>query len=375
MSEFNTAIIWDPQLENNEYPAEALAPPNHSLMAKYLTPEIWAKYKDEKTATAGWTMAKAVNTGCVNKDSLVGCHAGDIESYTVFKDFFDPVIETYHGLQGKEIKQVTDLDPTKLVGDIEDKSNIKSTRIRTARNLFGFPLNPGGTKETRLEIESLMRKVFDTLEGDLQGTYYSLESLTDEERAKLVADHFLFKPGDRFQTASGYHAHWPAGRGIFHNDDKTFLVWLNEGDHIRIISMEKGGDVTSVFSRLCRAVKAIESGIKQITGQPEAFLHDDRLGQITCCPSNLGTGLRGGVHIVLPTLFKTKGLKELDKLARELGCQIRGTHGEHTEIVDTCDISNFHRLGYPEYALVQNMINTVNYMNNLEKEAKKQESA
>ena len=368
-SEPNTEVIWDPQVAKNEYPTEALKPPNNSLMAKYLTKELWDKYKDVKSPTAGWTIAKAVNTGCVNKDSLVGCHAGDIESYTIFKDFFDPVIEDYHSLKGKGLQQVTDLDPSKLVGDIEDKSNIKSTRIRTARNLFGFPLNPGGTKETRLQIQELMKKVFNTLEGDLKGTYYSLESLTNEERAKLVADHFLFKPGDKFQTASGYHAYWPAGRGIFHNDSKTFLVWLNEGDHIRIISMEQGGDVKSVFSRLCRAVKAIEEGIKKITGNSEAFLHDSRLGQITCCPSNLGTGLRGGVHIVLPKLFKTKGLKELDKLARELGCQIRGTHGEHTEIVDTCDISNFHRLGYPEYKLVQNMINTVNHMNKLEKQS------
>ena len=34
-----------------------------------------------------------------------------------------------------------------------------------------------------------------------------------------------------------------AGRGIFHNAEKTFLVWVNEEDQLRIISMQKGGDV------------------------------------------------------------------------------------------------------------------------------------
>lgn len=33
------------------------------------------------------------------------------------------------------------------------------------------------------------------------------------------------------------------GRGIFHNKDKTFLVWCNEEDHLRIISMQNGGNV------------------------------------------------------------------------------------------------------------------------------------
>ena len=63
------------------------------------------------------------------------------------------------------------------------------------------------------------------------------------------------------QAASGYHEHWPHGRGVFLSDDKNFVMWINEGDHIRIISMEKGGDVKSVFDRLSRAVTAIETAL------------------------------------------------------------------------------------------------------------------
>jgi len=36
--------------------------------------------------------------------------------------------------------------------------------------------------------------------------------------------------GDRFLEACGLTRHWPSGRGIFHNDKKTFLVWVNEED-------------------------------------------------------------------------------------------------------------------------------------------------
>jgi creatine kinase len=37
-----------------------------------------------------------------------------------------------------------------------------------------------------------------TFEGDLAGKYYALSSLSEEERKQLIADHFLFKEGDRF---------------------------------------------------------------------------------------------------------------------------------------------------------------------------------
>jgi len=359
-------VIMDENLAKGEYPN--FNEGHKSFMRKYLTPEVWAKLKDVKTAS-GWTIMRAVNSGCVNPDSLVGCHAGDIESYSVFGDLFDPVIEEYHRGYSKDKKHVTDMDPAKLQGDINQKEAIVSTRIRVARNLFGFPLNPSSTKEQRLEIEVMMQKVFDTLEGDLAGTYYSLATTSDEQKKELVADHFLFKPGDRFQAASGYHSYWPAGRGIFHNKDKTFLLWINEGDHIRIISMEKGGDVKGVFSRLSRGVAAIEAGIKKITGNPEAFLHTEHHGMITCCPSNLGTGLRGSVHIRIPNLLKKKSLKELDAFVRsQFGCQARGTMGEHTEVTDTVDISNFQRIGRPEYDLVQDMINAANELTKLENE-------
>jgi len=67
-------------------------------------------------------------------------------------------------------------------------------------------------------------------DGELKGKYYSLSSMSEQERNQLVEDHFLFKEGDRFLQSSGLNRDWPSGRGIFHNDDKTFLVWVNEED-------------------------------------------------------------------------------------------------------------------------------------------------
>ena len=75
---------------------------------------------------------------------------------------------------------------------------IVSTRIRVGRNLAAFPLGPGVTKEQRKEIEQTVVKALQSFEGELAGKYYALTSLKEEDRKQLIADHFLFKEGDRF---------------------------------------------------------------------------------------------------------------------------------------------------------------------------------
>merc|ERR1711894_516123 len=91
------------------------------------------------------------------------------------------------------------------------------------------------------------------------------------------------------QASSGYHEHWPQGRGIFVRDDKKFLNWINEGDHIRIISMEMGSDVKAVFNRLGQGACLVEDGIRKIAGKDDVepvFMFHPKLGSVTCCVSN-----------------------------------------------------------------------------------------
>jgi protein-arginine kinase len=75
----------------------------------------------------------------------------------------------------------------------EDSAMVNSTRIRVGRNLAGFPLGPGVSKEQRLEIRDKVVAACKTFEGDLAGTYFSLDTMTKEESDKLTADHYLFK--------------------------------------------------------------------------------------------------------------------------------------------------------------------------------------
>merc|ERR1712036_28396 len=128
-----------------------------------------------------------------------------------------------------------------------------------------------------------MKEAFGNLEGDLSGTYYPLAGMDEATRQQLVDDHFLFMSGDRNLIVAGMERDWPEGRGIFHNKDKTFLVWVNEEDQLRIISMQQGSDIGAVFERLSKAAAKIEEKAK--------FQHDEHLGYISTCPTNLGTGM------------------------------------------------------------------------------------
>jgi len=329
----------------------------HSLVAKYVTKPLWEKLSSVKTATSGFTLAKAIACAVQFDDQHCGIYAGDWDSYKDFAEVFDPLIQEYHGIS-PDAMHTSDMNTDNIKGNIDASAPVKSTRIRVGRSISGFGLSPGITKQQRLEVESLMKTAFGNLEGDLAGTYYPLTGMDEKVRQQLVDDHFLFVSGDKNLQASGMERDWPEGRGIFHNKDKTFLTWVNEEDQLRIISMEMGGDVKGVFSRLARGIKAVEDSVRKESGRE--FMLDPKYGFIHSCPTNLGTGMRASVHVDLPGYTK-EGLPALKARCEELAVQPRGTRGEsggQTGI--TYDISNKHRLGYSEVQLVQCMIDGVN---------------
>ena len=130
---------------------------------------------------------------------------------------------------------------------------ILSTRIRVGRNLADFPLGPGVSNAQRNKIESLVSGVCAKFKGELAGKYYPLNKMSEADAEMLRTGNFLFAQGDADQESAGLNRDWPNGRGIFHNNAKTFLIWINEEDQLRIISMESGPDILGVFRRLATA--------------------------------------------------------------------------------------------------------------------------
>jgi creatine kinase/arginine kinase len=330
------------------------------LLARCLTPKIWEQLKD-KTDKYGFTFKQAIYSGSKWTESGVGVYAGSHDSYYAFAPFFDKIIYEYHGHKPTD-KHVSDMDYTKLncpKFPADEDAMINSTRIRVGRNFAEYPLGSAVTREQRKEVEAKVVAALSKFTGELKGKYYSLGKLTADEKKQLTDDHFLFKGNDKYLQSAFLEGDWPEARGIFHNDNKTFLVWVNEEDQLRIISMQPGSDIRQVFERLSRGIAGIEKEAK--------FAQDEHLGYITSCPTNLGTGLRASVHIRLPKLGNKK--EEFEAIAAKYQVQIRGAHGEHSETDDhVYDISNLRRLGLSEVNLVQDMYNGVKAMIKREKE-------
>ncbi|KAL1480316.1 hypothetical protein MTO96_051133 [Rhipicephalus appendiculatus] len=339
-----------------------------SLLKKYLTKEVFDKLKTRKTAM-GATLLDVIQSGVENLDSGVGIYAPDAESYRVFADLFDPVIQDYHKFKPTDRHPPTNFGDLSTLRDVDPTNDfVVSTRIRCARSLQGYPFNPCLTEPQYREMEMKVVSTLTSLEDELSGTYYPLTGMDKKVQQQLIDDHFLFKEGDRFLQAANACRFWPTGRGIYHNDAKTFLVWVNEEDHLRIISMQKGGNIRDVFSRLVKAVKAIEKKLP--------FSRDDRFGYLTFCPTNLGTTIRASVHIKIPKL--SSNMSKLEEIAAKYELQIRGktfifltgTRGEHTASEGgVYDVSNKRRLGLTEYDAVRTMQDGILELIKLEKAA------
>ena len=317
-------------------------------MAKCLTKEVFEKLVDKKTPS-GFTLDGVMQTGVDNPGHpfifTVGTVAGDEETYDVFSDLLDPIIEGRHNGYTKDKQHKTDLNPNNLIGgDDLDPKFVVSSRVRTGRSIRPIPLPPHCSRQERREVERILTKALASLKGSLKGKYYPLVGMTEAEQDKLIADHFLFdKPVSPLLTSSGMARDWPDARGIWHNNDKNFLVWVNEEDHVRVISMQLGGNMREVFTRFCDGLKKVEASIKK---QGYNFMWNQPLGYVLTCPSNLGTGIRAGVHVKLQKLSEHSQFEAILKVLR---LQKRGTGGVDTASTDgTFDISNLDRLGTSE---------------------------
>jgi protein-arginine kinase len=341
-----------------------------SLSHRILTPEMYEKYCNV-VGPRGYTFDMAIQCG-IDGASGTGCAIPDEESYYLWQEWYDFIIDKCHG-HPPGTKHITDIDYTKvdvskLPADL-DKYCV-STRIRAARNISGYGLPPGSTRAERSEVETLCAEALAGLTGELAGKYHPLVGMEQAVEDQLQADHFLFqKPDPNAMIFScGGVRDWPEGRGIYHNSDKTFLVWVNEEDQMRVISMQNGGNVPEVFERWAKGVQEVE---KVLAAKGKKYMYDEHIGQFSSCVSNVGTGLRASMHILLPKIIDQIGQDGLESLCwDQLEMQCRGTGGEHTKAVGgRVDISNKNRIGSSEVELVQKMTDGVCRLIELEKMA------
>jgi protein arginine kinase len=132
-------------------------------------------------------------------------------------------------------------------------------------------------------------------------------------------------------------------------ETETLSVMVNEEDHLRLQGMAAGLDLDRAWSRVSELDRSLEDQVE--------FATSERLGYLTGCPTNVGTGMRASVMLHLPALGLVR--TELEKVftaAQRTGLAVRGMYGEGSRAAgDFYQISNQVTLGRSEQQLVDDL--------------------
>ncbi|MEE0963768.1 protein arginine kinase [Ruminococcus sp. YE282] len=217
-----------------------------------------------------------------------------------------------------------------------------STRVRLARNLKDYPFP---CRLSTQDKEKIIEKVKSAIENSNSPiskdfSFIRMSELTPQQGVSLV-ERRLVSP--EFISES-------QGRALLLSKDESISIMINEEDHIRLQVINNGLSLEDTYD--------IADKLDTLLDENLDFAFDDKLGYLTQCPTNLGTGMRASVMLHLPALEKSRAIGRIAGNLSKLGLTIRGAHGEGTEPNGALyQLSNQVTLGISEKAAIENLKN------------------
>lgn len=217
-----------------------------------------------------------------------------------------------------------------------------STRIRLARNFSETPFPIAGNQDALLQVRELAGQAILNSEALVDPMEFELPALSDTEKRLLLERRLISRDMLNPNPASVLLA----------DRDESLAVMINEEDHLRIQALSPGFQLESVWQRINQFDDVLASRI------PYAF--DPRLGFLTSCPSNLGTGMRASVMLHLPGLVMAGQIAAVKQALGKLGLAVRGFYGEGSEnFGNLFQISNQSTLGESEPQILERISSIV----------------
>ncbi len=218
------------------------------------------------------------------------------------------------------------------------EGTVVTTRVRFARNLKDMPFritDPALAKEV---VKNVYRALVKT---DTFNLYFAsnLSNITLEAmKEQHLISNTLIENSD-FSAA-------------LINESRDVSVMIHEEDVIREQCFMKGLCLTEAYKRLEKIDDELSKNLD--------FAFDSKLGYITSCPTNLGTGLRASVMMFLPALTESGKINALINEVSSLGLTIRGVYGEGSKAEGyNYQISNEVTLGVSEQEILRSVEETV----------------
>lgn len=207
----------------------------------------------------------------------------------------------------------------------KDNDIVLSSRIRFARNLSGYAF---GNRLDETKAEEIVTDVGHLL---AQNGFEKINLASALEAASFVEKHYISREFAEKKTPHSLMMNEPCG----------YAVMLCEEDHLRLQCILPGLALDEAFTSLCKLDDLIDQNFE--------IAYDEKLGYLTHCPTNLGTGMRASVMMFLPALTMAGKINSLANQLSKIGLTMRGLYGEGTAAQGSIyQISNQITLGITE---------------------------
>ena len=215
-----------------------------------------------------------------------------------------------------------------------------SSRIRIARNLKGIPFSSKMSLEQKKELNKKVKSAITNSNSSLAKSlkYIEMRDIPENQRFAMVERHII---SPEFATKG-------LDGAIILSSDESISIMVGEEDHIRIQVILGGLNIDEAYD--------IADKIDTLLHNSLDFAFDSKLGFLTECPTNLGTGLRASVMLHLPALETSGEMESLSQSISKIGFTVRGMYGEGTKsLASLYQISNQITLGLSEKNALDNL--------------------
>lgn len=260
------------------------------------------------------------------------------------------------GVESQDLGGRSGFVPAWFDGGGPEEDVVISTRVRLARNLRGHRFPSHASLE---EKEAIFDEVSASLRSPSRRKRVYEFEVINIGRLRKLEQHYLVEE----RVASVSLLNGEGTRGVARSADGKLSVMINEEDHLRIQGMDSGFCPKELWDMANKADDSIGSALK--------YAYNARLGFLTACPTNLGTGLRISCLVHLPGLVLTKTVDQVLQGASQMGVSTRGFFGEHSDILGNIfQLSNRAAMGLSEAEFIESASGTIKEIINHERAAR-----
>lgn len=219
---------------------------------------------------------------------------------------------------------------------------VVSSRIRLARNLKNYPFPNKASLEQKKEIAQKVKLALEESNSTLANSFsfISMEELSQIQAVSLVEKHLI----------SPEFASDRKGRYLMLSKDESISIMINEEDHIRIQVLGSGLSLNECYDTANNLDTLLDNAL--------GFAFNNKLGYLTQCPTNLGTGMRASLMLHVPAIEKNRSINRISGNLTKLGMELRGTFGEGSDAKGSLyQLSNQITLGLSEHNAIENLKN------------------